>query len=143
MSPNDAGPISIPLGLAALEVGRKAIAPESIDPMAFLTVLVPVLVALVGGWFTYRAGMAKAGSDATTQVQQGFQMLVGKLQEERAELTKVIDKQAAENVSLHAEVNALTKTVHRLEGKLDDVLKRWRRGDPPPPEEEPDGSNRQ
>ncbi|WP_455986073.1 hypothetical protein [Methylorubrum extorquens] len=110
--------------------------------MAFLTVLVPVLVALVGGWFTYRAGAAKAGADATTQVQQGFQMLVGKLQEERAELTKVIDKQAAENVSLHAEVNALTKTVHRLEGKLDDVLKRWRRGEAPPPEE-PDGSNRQ
>lgn len=131
-------------------VGIATAAPESraqqpavsggADWIPFLTVLGPVLIALITGWFSWRAGAQKASQDAAGSIQSGFQMLVGKLQEERAELVKMVDKQAAENVALRYEVSTLTKTVSSLEKKIDDIIRRWKRGEPPPEDE--DGTNR-
>lgn len=109
------------------------------DYAPLITATTTILVAILGGVFALLQGRKKASADAQSSIASGFQLLVKNLQEERVELTKVIDKQATENVGLKAEVSALTKTVHSLERKVDELMRSWRRGEAPP---EDDGSNR-
>ncbi len=95
---------------------------SKIDPMAVLTAAGPILVALFGGWATYVIGKKKASSDAQAAVQQGFQMLVTQLQDERVKLTAVVDrqtgiieKQDAKIVGLELGMRDLVRHVLRLE----------------------------
>jgi phage shock protein A len=62
------------------------------------------------------AGKIKAETEDT--VSKGFNMLVTKLQEERAQLIKVIDEQSEEITALRTEVRALTRQVVKLENVI-------------------------
>ena len=96
---------------------------------ALHTLLIPaaasIVVALITGFWAWAQGRKKGSADIQVALNSGFADLVKKLQEERVELTKVIDRQAAKIVSLEA-------TVSRLEDKVDDMMRRWRRGETAP-----------
>jgi predicted RNase H-like nuclease (RuvC/YqgF family) len=62
------------------------------------------------------AGRTAAETEKT--VSEGFNMLVTKLQEERAQLTRVIDEQSEEITALRTEVRALTRQVVKLENVI-------------------------
>lgn len=88
------------------------------DPAALYTVSIPLLIGIVtaaGGWL---AGRHKAKADAQTVVNQGFQLLLEKLQAETVKLTGIVEKQSAhidkqnvELVELKSEVRALKDTI--------------------------------
>jgi hypothetical protein len=88
------------------------------DLKGVLTVLGPVLVAVVTGFFAWAGGRKKASADVQAGVAAGFQMLVTKLQEERSALIKTIDEQSQEITELRSEVRSLTRHVVRLERSL-------------------------
>lgn len=99
------------------------------DLKGILVVLVPVLVAIAGGFFTFLAGRGKglaeaekasaeAESNVRHSVNNGFQMLIGELRKERQELIQVVDAQSEEIVQLRTEVRGLTRVVAKMEQLL-------------------------
>lgn len=89
------------------------------DLKGVLTVLGPVLVAVVTGFFAWIGGRKKASSEVQAGVAAGFQLLVNKLQEERATLVRTIDDQSKEITELRSEVRSLTRHVALLERALE------------------------
>ena len=104
---------------------------DKVSVPAILIAAVPVATAFIAGFWAWAQGRKKGGADVQGVINAGFAELVKKLQEERVELSKVIDKQAADIVGLRAKLV-------EMEDKLDELLKRWRRGEQPPtPENRP------
>jgi uncharacterized protein HemX len=89
-----------------------------LDIKGILTVLVPVLLALVMGFFSWMGGRKKASADVQAGVAAGFQLLVTKLQEERATLVRTIDDQSQEITKLRGDMRSLMHHVARLEAAL-------------------------
>ncbi|WP_407523688.1 hypothetical protein [Methylobacterium oryzisoli] len=101
---------------------------DKLDPVALLTAAGPILIAFVTGWFAWVAGKKKASTEAQVAITSGFEVLIRKLQEERTELTKIIDRQAtaldrqADKIDgLEAEVRGLQRHIDRLEKAMRDA----------------------
>src|SRR5688572_26120238 len=90
---------------------------------AILTIAGPILVALVTGWWSYAAGRRKTAVEATAAVNSGFSMLVTKLQEERVELTKIVDRQADIMEEQSAKISRLEGEVRKLQRHIDRLEK--------------------
>jgi signal transduction protein with GAF and PtsI domain len=104
---------------------------------AILTIAGPILVALVTGWWSYAAGRRKTAVEATA-ANSGFSMLVTKLQEERVELTKIVDRQADIMEEQSAKISRLEGEVRKLQRHIDRLEKTMMKHDldlPSPPNE--------
>jgi predicted nucleic acid-binding Zn-ribbon protein len=88
-----------------------------------LTALLTAAGTVIAGLLAWIGARQQKVADASKTMAdagkiRGFNMLVTKLQEERAQLIKVIDEQSEEITALRTEVRALTRQVVKLENVI-------------------------
>ncbi|MDP4024472.1 hypothetical protein Q8W71_17745 [Methylobacterium sp. NEAU 140] len=105
-----------------------------------VTTAITVFGSIVASFLTWLATRPKTraevgAAEAQTQLTSlsGFQLLIRELQQERVHLAEVIEKQAGQIERQSGEIQALRAEVAAVREDLDDVLARWRRGEPAPP----------
>ena len=90
------------------------------DTSTLLTVIVPIVVAIVAALGTVLVAKARARVDIGSAITTGFEALTNQLQEERSSLMEIVRTQRVEIAAAHAKVEELNGQVRRMRQHIED-----------------------
>ena len=102
---------------------------------SIVTASIAAFAAIIGSLFTWLATRPKSRADADLTSVQSFALLTAELRKERVELATQIERQAGMIERQAEEIGGLKSEVRNLRGDIEDIMDRWRRGEPAPPAE--------